>query len=315
MARTFETTREGRVLTVYFDNPPQNLIDRTVVRELAALVAGLERDRSVGSLVLTGKPADQFLAHYDNREMLEASESFGLTLPPAVTGVAFKAAVGPARIPGVGAVLRRTPIKGMLDLDAILGLFRRLERLDKVVVAAINGLALGAGAELALACDLRYMAAEAGAIGSPEIAQGFTPGAGGTQRYAHALLPAQALELVLEGGMPSPEQALELGLVHRVLPREELLDAALDTAHRLARRAPISIAAVKRAVYYGSRQPLPDGLALERKWFLAAVSRPAPARALRRYVEEQQREGRGPWEDERRFAPWREGTALDLVSG
>ena len=315
MPRTFETTREGRVLVVRFDNPPQNLVDRALVRELTELVSELEGDRSVGSLVLTGKPADQFLTHYDNREMLEASESFGFSLPPAASGVAFKAAVGPARIPGVGAVLRRTPIKGMLDLDAILGLFRRLERLDKVVIAAINGPTLGAGAELSLTCDLRYMAAEAGAFGSPEMAQGFTPGAGGTQRYARAVLPAQALELVLEGSMPSPEQALELGLVHRVLPRAGLLAAALEAAHRLARRAPISIAGAKRAVYEGSRRPLPDGLALERKWFLAAVSRPTPARAMRRYVEELGREGRGPWEDERRFVAWREGTALDLVSG
>ena len=315
MPRTFQTTREGRVLTVRFENPPHNLIDGTLVRELAALVAELERDRSVGSLVLTGKPEDQFLTHYDNREMLEASESFGLSLPPAASGVAFKVAVGSTRVPGVGAVLRRTPVRGMLDLDAILGLFRRLERLDKVVVAAINGPTLGAGAELSLTCDLRYMAAEAGAFGSPEIAQGFTPGAGGTQRYARPLLPAQALELVLEGRMPSPEQALELGLVHRVLPRADLLEAALDAAHRLASRAPISIAAAKRAVYDGSRRPLPDGLALERTWFLAAVSRPAPARAMRRYVEELEREGRGPWEDERRFPAWREGTALDLVSG
>lgn len=299
---------------MFFDNPPHNLIDRTVVAELTALVAGLGRDRSVGSLVLTGKQQDRFLTHYSNEEMLEGSERFALALPRTASGLAFHATVSAARAPGVGPLIRRTPAVGMLDLDGILRLFRRLERLDKVVIAALNGPTLGAGAELALACDLRYMAAEAGAIGSPEIAQGFVPGAGGTQRYARAVQPAQALELVLEGGMPSPEEALELGLVHAVFPREELLDRALETAHRLARRSPLSIAAAKRAIYEGSRRPFAAGLALERRWFLAAVSRPEPVRAMQQYVEELKRDGYAPWERESSFAPWREGTAVDLVS-
>jgi enoyl-CoA hydratase len=308
-----ETAREGRVLIVRVDNPPHNLFDRTLVRELSALASALAQDRAVGSVVLTGKPHDQFITHYDNAEMLEGSDRFGISLPPTPSGLAFKATTGTARVPGVGALLGKTPAAGMLDLDGILQLFRSIERLDKVVIAAINGPALGAGAELSLACDLRYMAAEAGAFGSPEMAQGFTPGAGGTQRYARSLLPAQALEHVLEASMPPPQQALELGLVHRVVPRADLLETALETAHRLARRAPISIAAAKRAVYEGSRQSLEGGLALERRWFLAAVSQPAPTRAMRRYVEELERDGRGPWEQESAYKRWRDGKALELV--
>ena len=100
--------------------------------------------------------------------------------------------------------------------------------------------------------------------------------------------------------MPTAAEALELGLVHRVVPAERLLDEALATAHRLARRAPIAVAALKRAVYDGASRSLPSGLALERNWFMAALSRPAARRAMRRYVDDLARDGRGPWEDPRR---------------
>jgi enoyl-CoA hydratase/carnithine racemase len=202
----------------------------------------------------------------------------------------------------------------VLDLEAAGSLFRSLERLDKVVIAAIGGPALGAACELALACDLRYISSDTGAIGSPETSQGFAPGAGGTQRHARALGQARALETILEARAPTPEEALALGLVHRVVPPELLLEEALATAHRLARRAPVSVAAVKRAVYDGRGRSLDSGLAVERGWFLAAVSRPAARRALRRYVDDLRRDGRGPWEDELTYAAWRDGTAVDLVA-
>ncbi len=312
MPHTFETARDGRVLTVLLDNPPHNLIDRRMVAELTTLVRALERDRSLGSLVVTGKPDGLFVTHYDMGEMLAGSARFRVTMPRAASGLAFWASIGAARIPGARAALLRTPVVGILDLHAIVTLLRRIERLDKVVIAAINGPALGAACELALTCDLRYMAADAGAIGSPELSQGFLPGAGGTQRYARALRPARALEHLLEARMPAPEEALALGLVHGILPPEQLLAKAVQTAHRLARRTPISIAAAKRAVYGGGR--LDASLALGRRWFLAALSRPAARHAMRRYVDDLEREGWGPWENESTYAPWREGTAVDLLS-
>jgi enoyl-CoA hydratase/carnithine racemase len=85
------------------------------------------------------------------------------------------------------------------------------------------------------------------------------------------------------------------------------------TAARLARRAPISIAGAKRAVREGSRRSLPDGLALERKWFLAAASKPASQRAMRAYVERVEAGG-APWSDDDALRPWREGTVVDLTS-
>ena len=305
--------RDGRVLVVRLGTPPLYFLDERLVAELTLLVDDLRADSSVGALVLTGPGPGAFVTHYDIGALLAGSERFGLSMPVAAAGLAGRIVGALARVPGLQRALQKTPVAGILELDATAALFHKLERLDKVVIAAIGGPALGAACELALACDLRYLASGAGAIGSPELSQGFAPGAGGTQRHARALGQARALETILEARMPAPEEALALGLVHRIVAPERLLQEALTTAHRLARRSPFSVAAVKRAIQEGSRLPLADGLALERKWFMAALSRPAARRALQQYVDELARTGRGAWEDEQTFAAWREGTAVDLI--
>jgi enoyl-CoA hydratase len=182
-----------------------------------------------------------------------------------------------------------------------------------VFIAAINGPALGGGCELALACDLRYMARDAGVIGLPEMTLGFSPGAGGTQRLAQLLGPGRALEMILEGEALKPHEALEAGLVHRVVREKDLVAETSETAARLARRAPISVAGAKRAVREGSAMPLSAGLAIERKWFLAAASRPASQRAMRAYVERVEAGG-APWSDDDARRPWGEGTIVDLTA-
>ena len=303
---------DGRVLVLRLENAPSHLVDRRLVDEFTAVVARVAADRSVGALVVTGAAPGRFLTHYDIAEMLAGADAVGLPLPPSAATVSSRA-VGVLRaLPAARRFLRRSPLAGVDDLHATAGLFRRLELLDKVVIAAINGPALGAACELALSCDLRYAADDVEAIGSPELSQGYAPGAGGTQRHARALGQARALEVVLEGRMPDASDALALGLVHRVVPAARLLDEAVETAQRLARRSPVSIAAVKRAVYEGASSPLAAGLALERSWFMAATSRPAARRAMRRYVDALARDGHGPWEDDDAFEPWRMGVALDL---
>jgi len=309
-----ETERDGRVLIVRLENPPRNFMDRQMVAELTGLVRALATDSSVGSVVLTGKPDDQFVTHYDVAEMLANAERSGLEVSARVAGASYRTATGVARLPRARGALRKTPLGGMLDLQGLHTLFRLIERLDKVVIAAINGQALSIGCELALACDIRYIADDARAIGLPEITIGLLPGAGGTQRLARTVGPARALELILEARLLTPTEALAAGLVHRVVPHEQLLAEARDTAHRLSRRTPISITAAKRAVWEGASGPLDVGLALERKWFMAALSRPAARRAMRRYVREVERTGHAPWAEEAGRDAWRQGTALDLLA-
>jgi enoyl-CoA hydratase/carnithine racemase len=313
MPRTFETAREGRVLTVRFDHPPLNFMDRQMVAELDELTGSLQRDRSIGSVVLTGKPDGLFITHYDVEEILAGSEAVGRSLPAAVAGASLQTLGGVARLPGARAALGRSPASGLLELQRVHDMLLRIQRMDKVFIAAINGPALAGACELSLACDIRYLAEGARRFGLPEMTLGFCPGAGGTQRMARIIGPARALELILEARAVTPAEALELGLVHRVVADPELEAAAHSTAERLARRAPLSVAAAKRAVLDGGSKPLPAGLAEERKWFMASVSQPAARRAMRAYIERLSAAG-PPFADDEELAMWQEGTAVDLVS-
>jgi enoyl-CoA hydratase len=312
MPRTFETGREGRVLTVRFDNPPFNFMNREMVAELGELLDSLEGDRSLGAVILTGKPEGLFITHYDVEEILAGSEGIGRSVSAGVAGASLRTVGTVARLPGAGAALRRTPAAGVLELRRTHETLLRMQRMDKVFVGAINGPALGGGCELAMACDIRYMAAGAKWIGQPEMLLGFPPGAGGTQRLTRILGTSRALELVLEGRPLAPEEAHDLGLVHRVTPDGELLAEATSCARRLARRAPRSVSAAKRAVLEASARPLADGLAEERKFFLASVSQPAAQRAMRAYAERVRSAG-PPFTDEEEIARWRQGAAVDLV--
>jgi enoyl-CoA hydratase len=275
---TVRTERDGRVLTVTLDNPPRNLMNGRMVAELDALTKELEDDDSIGAVVITGAPEEIFITHFDVAEIAAGAKA-GTEATEA-------------------------------GLDLIHGLFLRMNRMDKVFVAAVNGVALGGGCELALACDLRLMAeGEQHRIGLPELSVGIIPGAGGTQRMSRALGPSRALEFMLEAEPLTPQQAVELGLVHRTVAGDELLQVAHATAERLARRSPVTVGALKRAVYFGGTASLEEGLDIEREGFLAAASSPAAARAMRAYIEQ------GPaLADNTAILRWREGTAVDLTS-
>jgi enoyl-CoA hydratase len=313
-AYTVHAEQHGRVMTVRLDNPPRNFMNGRMVGELGALVRRLERDRSVGAVVITGAPEDVFITHYDVREIAGAGGALSATFSPRQAAGGLRAVGAAKRLPGVRNAIGRTPAAGVSALLEIHDLFLRLNRLDKVVIAALNGLATGGGCELAMACDLRYMADGPGRIGQPEIALGIIPGGGGTQRLTRALGAAHALELMLEGTLLSPAEAREAGLVHRVVAPERLLEEAHATAERLARRSPETIGALKRAVYEGGSAPFTAGLHVERAGFLATASTRAARTAMGRYAEDVERSGSAPIADPEAYRPWREGTAVDLTS-
>jgi enoyl-CoA hydratase len=203
----------------------------------------------------------------------------------------------------------------MVELRRIHDLFLRMNASEKVFVAAINGLAMGGGCELALACDVRLMADGDGRIGLPEITLGIIPGAGGTQRLARLLGTGRALEMMLEGRALTPREAEAAGVVHRVVAPGELAAEAATTAARLARRAPATVAALKRAVYEGGSRPLPDGLHIERTGFLSVAAQAPALRAMRAYADQVDSLGEiAPGEVAEVMEPWRDGTAADLVS-
>jgi crotonobetainyl-CoA hydratase len=117
--------------------------------------------------------------------------------------------------------------------------------ISKPIIAAVNGFALGGGTEIALACDL-VVAADSATFGCPEVKRGLIAGAGGAFRLPQHLPRKIAMELVLTGDALSAQRALDLGLVNRVVPRDQLIDAALDLADRISLNSPLAVQATKR---------------------------------------------------------------------
>jgi enoyl-CoA hydratase/carnithine racemase len=307
------TEREGRVLTVWLDNPPHNFMTMEMVGELDNLVTSLEGDRNVGAVIVTGAHDEAFITHFDVSEILAGSEGFSTAFSSTAANVSERALGALSRVPGVTGGLERTPAAGVVAVRRFHELHLRMNRMDKVFIAAINGNAVGGGCELALACDIRLMAKGNFRIGQPEMVLGFPPGGGGTQRLSRILGPAAALESMLEATTYDPDDAAAFGIVHRVLPAESLMDEAHATAARMARRAPASIAALKRAVYEGASRSLPDGLHTERAGFIAAASQPAARRAMKAYVDYVEEYGDPPLADDDILEPWRQGIAVDLT--
>ena len=137
-----------------------------------------------------------------------------------------------------------------------------LERLAVPVIAAVNGVALGGGCELALGCDLRWAATTA-EFGCPEVTRGIIPAAGGTQRLSRLLGSSRAMALILTGRRISAEEAYRIGLVDAVVSPDDLLRAAGETARAIAANAPLAVRAAKRAIRYGLHQSYERGLELE----------------------------------------------------
>jgi enoyl-CoA hydratase len=136
--------------------------------------------------------------------------------------------------------------------------------LDKPLIAAIHGYALGAGCEMSMCCDLR-IASDDARFGLPEVKLGYIPSAGGTQLLPRTIAPGIAMEMVLTGDDIDAATALRLGLVHKVVARERLYDEAEAWARELLTRSPAVLRYAKEAVTRGLEMPLEDGLAMERR--------------------------------------------------
>jgi enoyl-CoA hydratase/carnithine racemase len=270
------------VLVVTFSNPPRNFFDLQTATELAALVREIDRDSSIGAVIFTGR--DRFVTHFNVPDLLRASR-----------GAPFPVSYRQARALGVVSrlldplepLLRRTALGEQLTLLRIPSTLRRISASDKVFIAAINGLALGMGAILALACDLRVMAdREDAAFGLIETGISILAAAGGTQRLTRMVGQSRAAELLLEGRWLSPAEAAAIGLVHRVVPDEDLHAESLALAHRLAARSPVLNREIKRMVYDAASRPIARAMRMEGASMTASMSTARAAHEMEAYLGE-----------------------------
>jgi enoyl-CoA hydratase len=222
-------TLEGRdgILTLTLRRPEAlNALSSAVCEEVAAALGRVAHDPAARVLILTGE-GRAFCAGADLKEREGAAPE---------------------------AIWQHNRKIFQIPLD--------LEQLPVPTLAAVNGLALGGGCEIALGCDLRW-AADTAEFGCPEVTRGIIPAAGGTQRLPRLLGPARALALILTGRRITAQEAYRIGLADAVVPASDLIQTVQEVAATIASNAPLAVQAAKQAVRYGLAHALDDGLRLE----------------------------------------------------
>jgi enoyl-CoA hydratase len=276
-------TQDGRVLTVRFNNPPRHFFDERMNVELDELTRKLRRDTTIGAVVFTGQDTS-YLTHFEVDELLRGSRTMPFRVPYPLARVLSAAAGLAGRTRVLDPVLRRTPTRDLMSLARMYTSLGRLTRMDKVTVAAINGLALGMGCIFSLACDIRLMSDDQ-EIGLPETALGMLAAAGGTQRLVRTVGAGRALELLLDGRWLSAREAVDIGLVHRAVPANRLLSEASDLAHRLAKRSPVINREIKRMIHDAGTRSLSMGNAMEAASLITTMTTTQAERSLASYHE------------------------------
>jgi enoyl-CoA hydratase len=238
---------DGRVAVVLLNRPKQlNALSGELMGELVSVLLELDEDAEVRAIVLGGN---------------ERAFAAGADIAELAAG---------------------TPISLYEN--------RRIDAWDSIravrtpIVAAVSGFCLGGGCELAMLCDL-IVAAESAKFGQPEINLGVLPGAGGTQRLTRAVGKALAMDMILTGRMLSAREALDFGLVARVVAQEAWLDEAKRVAHEIAAKSPISVRLAKEAIDAAFETPLGAGVEFERRSFYLARAADDATEGLNAVIE------------------------------
>ncbi len=229
MAKCGYEVDDRGVATLKINNPPLNAFDDQTLMDLRDAVKKIASDDKVKVVVVTGEgPA--FVVGADIKKIKEVNTS--------------------------EEIIRVT--------EQAHEIFNMIEKSRKPYIAAVNGLALGGGTELALACHMRIGGDQA-QMGLPEINLGILPGFGGTQRSARLLGTARALEMMLTGKFIDMKEADKIGLVNRVVPHADVLSETQKIARSIANKGQVAVRAVVEAVMEGSRLSQEEGLRLERQ--------------------------------------------------
>lgn len=240
--------KEDRITIVTINRPPVNALNTEVVLEIEQVFEELAKDDELRVIVLTGA-GKAFVAGADINEMKDFDPIHA----------------------------REFAQNGHRALN-------KIEGINKPVIAAINGYALGGGCEIALACDFRIMADNA-KIGQPEVNLGIIPGFGGTQRLSRLCGTGIAKELIYTGEPIDANEALRIGLVNKVVPQDKLLAIAKEIAHKIASKGPRAIRMAKLTINQGIDTNLHSANSLEIRQFSACFGSPEPKEGMTAFLE------------------------------
>ncbi|QLY79376.1 short-chain-enoyl-CoA hydratase [Clostridium intestinale] len=242
--------KKERVAVVTINRPKAlNALNSETLKDLDVVINELENDKDCYVVILTGAGEKSFVAGADISEMKDLNEAQG-------------------------------------EEFGILGnkVFRRLENLDKPVIVAISGFALGGGCELAMACDIR-IASEKAKFAQPEVGLGITPGFGGTQRLPRLVGLGKAKELIYTCDMIKADEALRIGLVNKVVPLENLMEEAFAMANKIAENAPIAVKLCKDAINRGMQVNIDEAIAIEAQDFGKCFSSEDQKEGMNAFIE------------------------------
>lgn len=253
----FDIKKEDGVAIATMTRSPGNTYNLDLMHELDEVIEDLRFDHDVKVIVLAGG-GDKFFSAGADINMLNTAEP---------------------------------RFKSMFCLHCNETL-QELERIPKLVIAALDGHCVGGGLEIALACDMRVMRRDAGMIGLPEVNLGVLPGTGGSQRLPRLVGKGRALEMMVTGQLMKPEQAQEIGLVNRVVDGNAT-EATIAWAKELAQGATMAQGLIKLAVQEGTEMPLNAGLALERELQNRLFASGDAKEGISAYVEKRKPEFQG----------------------
>lgn len=259
LAESLENTKveqDGAIVVITMNRPKAlNALNDQTLGELDRIFSCIETEAEVLGVIITGE------------------------------GKGFVAGADISQMNGYGAE------EGRNYANRAQTLFNKIEGLEKPVIAAVNGYALGGGCELSMSCDIR-ICADTAVFGQPEAGLGITPGFGGTQRLARLVGPGMAKQLIYTAKNIKADEALRIGLVNSIYPAQELLPAAEKLAGTIAKNAPIAVRACKKAINDGLQVDMDRAVTIEEKLFGSC------------FETADQKEGMGAFLEKRKHEPY-----------
>ena len=247
--KNLSLTQDGRVAILAINRPNAlNALNRSVLMELDAALDDLEKNQEIYVIVLTGE-GKAFVAGADIEEMKDM-----------------------------------TPEEAKKFAELGSRVFKKIETIDKPVIAAVTGYALGGGCELAMACDI-IIAGEKAKFGQPEVGLGITPGFGGTQRLPRIVGTKIAKELLFTGEIIGAEEAERIGLVNKVVPQQMSLQTAIEMGKSIASKGQIAVRNCKTAVNRGIETDVDSGVVIENQLFASCFENSDQKEGMTAFIE------------------------------